>query len=67
MSDSKPETLPREAQPNRRREAMRAPSTSDCSFAHTTVGWISVDPAKEAKPQSAPAMTRSRPTTLAKL
>src|SRR5437588_295178 len=42
--------------------ASRAPSTSAPSLAHTMLGWISVEPAKDAKPQSAPAMTRSRPT-----
>jgi len=31
------------------------------------VGWISSEPAKVAKPQSLPAITFSRPTTLANL
>src|SRR5262245_19833273 len=45
--------------------AIRAPSTSASNFAHTTLGWISVEPANVAKPQSAPAMTFSRPTARA--
>src|SRR2546425_11747994 len=36
--------------------ARRAPSARDLSLAQATVGWISVDPANVAKPQSAPAM-----------
>ena len=45
--------------------AIRAPSASDLSFAQTMLGCTSFEPAKVAKPQSAPAMTFSRPTTLA--
>ncbi len=45
--------------------AMAAPSLSDLNFAHTMLGWISFEPAKVAKPQSVPAITFSRPTTLA--
>src|SRR4029450_5715569 len=55
------------ARPQSSRVAIRAPSTSASNFAHTTLGWISVDPANVAKPQSAPAMTFSRPTTFANL
>ena len=47
---------------------MRAPSASAASLAHTTEGATALSTkAKVAKPQSAPAMTRSRPTALAKL
>ena len=46
--------------------ARRAPSTSAASLAQATCGRISFEPAKVAKPQSAPAITRSRPTTDAK-
>src|SRR6266566_3286765 len=46
--------------------AMRAPSARAWSFAHTTVGWISVQLARFAKPPSEPAITFSRPTMLAK-
>src|SRR4029453_7569056 len=46
--------------------AMRAPSTSAPGLAHTPLGWISVEPANVANPQSAPAMTCSRPTARAK-
>src|SRR5258708_31245574 len=42
--------------------AIRAPSTSDLNFAQTIDGCTSFDPANEAKPQSALAITRSRPT-----
>ena len=45
--------------------AMAAPSLSDLNFAHTMLGWISFEPANVAKPQSVPAMTFPRPTTLA--
>ena len=45
--------------------ASRAPLTSASSFAQATVGWIIMLPAKVPNPQSAPAITRSRPTTLA--
>ena len=45
--------------------AIAAPSLSDLNFAHTIVGWISFEPANVAKPQSEPAITFSRPTTLA--
>src|SRR5215470_11601968 len=53
------------ARPQSSRVAIRAPSTSASNFAQTTLGWISVEPANVAKPQSAPAMTFSRPTTFA--
>ena len=43
----------------------REPSTSDLNLAHTIDGCTSFEPANEAKPQSAPAITRSRPTTSA--
>src|SRR5215468_5806127 len=46
--------------------AIRAPSASAWSFAHTILGWISLEFAKFAKPQSEPAITFSRPTILAK-
>src|SRR6185312_896821 len=42
-------------------EAIAAPSTSASNFAQTILSWISSLPAKLAKPQSVPAMTRSRP------
>jgi hypothetical protein len=45
--------------------AMAAPSLSALNFAHTMLGWISFEPANVAKPQSEPAITFSRPTTLA--
>ncbi len=45
--------------------ASRAPSVSACSFAQTMLGWTSLLPAKVAKPQSEPAITRSFPTRLA--
>src|SRR5262249_56023478 len=48
--------------PHSRFVAMRAPSTSASNLAHTTLGWVSVEPANVPKPQSAPAMTFSRPT-----
>ena len=52
-----------EAQPHRREEAMRAPSASADSFAQTTEGATALlTNAKVANPQSAPAITRSRPT-----
>ncbi len=47
------------------REAMRAPSTSDSSLAKTISGWTIGVPANVPKPQSAPPMTRSRPTNRA--
>ena len=53
----------RRAPPQSWREAMRAPSTIAASLAHTMLSWISSEPAKEANPQSAPAITFSRPTT----
>jgi hypothetical protein len=46
---------------------MRAPSVIALNFAQTTLSWISCDPAKVPKPQSAPAITFSRPTALANL
>ena len=45
-----------------RAEASRAPSTSASNFAHMMVGCWRWKSAPWAKPQSAPAMTRSRPT-----
>src|SRR5262249_57885491 len=51
--------------PHSRWLAIFAPSASDWNFAHTMLGCTSFEPAKVAKPQSAPAMTFSRPTTLA--
>ena len=45
--------------------AIFAPSASAWNFAHTMLACTSFEPAKVAKPQSAPAMTFSRPTTLA--
>src|SRR5262245_21332141 len=57
----------RQLRPHSRRDARRAPSARAPSLAHTMVGWISSEPAKVAKPQSLPAITRSRPTTLANL
>ena len=46
--------------------ASRAPSASAFSLTQTTDGWTSQVAAKLAKPQSAPAMTFSRPTAWAK-
>ena len=41
----------------------KAPSASAANLAHTTVGWTSgAKLAREEKPQSALAMTFSRPT-----
>src|SRR5919109_3136563 len=51
--------------PHSCRLASLAPSTSDVNFAHTMLGCTSFEPAKVAKPQSEPAITFSRPTTLA--
>src|SRR5438045_4316332 len=49
--------------PQRRSVAIAAPSASALSLAQTTDGTTGlVCPAKVAKPQSVPAMTRSRPT-----
>lgn len=45
--------------------ASRAPLTKASSLAQATVGWIVIMPANVPNPQSAPAITRSRPTTLA--
>src|SRR5262245_15614015 len=45
--------------------AIFAPSASAWNFAHTMLACTSFEPAKVAKPQSAPAMTFSRPTTAA--
>ena len=73
------EDSPRSALPHCRRQPSRLPaitaperfrrergaSLSALSFAQTMVGWISFEPAKVAKPQSEPAITFSRPTTLA--
>lgn len=47
------------------REARRAPSTRLAIFAHTTPGSTAAWPTQVPKPQSVPAMTRSRPTSLA--
>src|SRR5262249_24812726 len=48
------------------RVASRAPSAIAANFSHTTLGWTSLNRTPEAaKPQSAPAMTFSRPTILA--
>lgn len=56
------------AEPQRqsRSLAIRAPSASALNFAQTTDGTTGLSvQAKVAKPQSAPATTRSRPTMLA--
>ena len=45
--------------------ASRAPSASAANFAHPTLGSISRVPACEAKPQSLPIITFSRPTSVA--
>src|ERR1700693_1682498 len=58
-------TVTDEARPHSGSLASLAPSTKDRSLAQTTLGWISKDVAKEAKPQSAPAITFSRPTASA--
>jgi hypothetical protein len=50
---------------HRRLLAILAPSASAWNFAHTMLACTSFEPAKVAKPQSAPAMTFSRPTTAA--
>src|SRR6185312_4413253 len=47
-------------------DASRAPSESEASFIHTILESTCSRPAKVPKPQSTPAMTFSRPTTLAK-
>lgn len=47
------------------REASRAPSTSEPSLAQAMSGSTGVELANVAKPQSVPAITFSRPTTLA--
>ena len=47
------------------REAMRAPSAIAASFAHTTSGSTAAWPTQVPKPQSLPAITFSRPTSLA--
>jgi hypothetical protein len=44
-------------------DAIRAPSTIARNFAHATVGSTVLERAEVAKPQSVPAVTRSRPTT----
>ena len=50
--------------PHRRLVAIAAPSASARNFAHTTVGCTSgANEAREENPQSAPAMTFSRPTS----
>src|SRR5688572_19658999 len=46
--------------------ARRAPSTRALNLAQTMDGCTSLEPANEANPQSALAITRSRPTTSAK-
>src|SRR5262249_33680077 len=48
---------------NSRFDAIRAPSTSARSFAQATSGCTSSPAPEVPKPQSVPAMTRSRPTT----
>ena len=48
------------------RLASLAPSTNDRSLAHATSGCTSSPAPEVPKPQSVPAMTRSRPTTFAK-
>src|SRR2546425_1377150 len=45
--------------------ARRAPWARARSLAQAMLGWISAEPANVAKPQSAPAMTLSLPTTRA--
>ena len=54
------------AQLQSRREASCAPSTRDLSFRYAMSGSTGPKPAKVPKPQSVPAITRSRPTMLAK-
>ena len=49
-----------------RREAIRAPSTMARSLAQATSGCTSSPAPDVPKPQSVPAITRSRPTTSAK-
>src|SRR5262245_6076976 len=51
--------------PQSRALANRAPSASACSLAHEMDGATRVRSALVPKPQSVPAMTFSRPTTLA--
>ena len=46
-------------------EAMRAPSASERNFIQQKAGYTGPKPANVPKPQSVPAMTRSRPTMLA--
>ena len=46
-------------------EAMRAPSAKAASLAQAMLGKIMSSSALVANPQSVPAMTFSRPTTLA--
>ena len=62
---SNPDEPPR-LQFHNRRVAISAPSVSALSLAHATSGWTSSPARAVAKPQSVPAMTFSRPTTLAK-
>lgn len=50
---------------HRRPDAKRAPSARAASLANTMVGCTVGGPAKVPKPQSAPAMTFSRPTSCA--
>src|SRR5690606_35047428 len=45
-----------------RRDAIAAPSTSAASFLYATSGATRQSPANVPNPQSAPAITRSRPT-----
>src|SRR3989442_14236058 len=55
------------ARPQSWRVASRAPSASAANFSQATLGWVSLNRMPEAaKPQSAPAMTLSRPTIRAK-
>ena len=51
--------------PQRSLLASAAPSASDFSLAHWTSGWTRIMLQPWEKPQSVPAMTFSRPTTLA--
>jgi hypothetical protein len=48
--------------PHNRRDAMAAPSASDRSLRYVTSGSTGPKPANVPKPQSLPAITRSRPS-----
>src|SRR5207245_3541617 len=55
-----------QARPQSCRVASRAPSAIAANFSHATLAWVSLNRAAEAaNPQSAPAITFSRPTILA--